>query len=443
MLLYSAIGEAVPHVFKRKFAFHSRSGNLEKKTGRGVPLYYRMRARRKRGGRLALLLVLCLLAGFSSAESLLDSEKNVCGGRRPLHAQLWGRCDLGLGPVTDESGAVAHGHVQCEGMEAIWCAPYFESEDECPVCALNRITQEREEAQRRVDVCRMYCSLEGGVCAHDGMCHCHAGRTGVWCEGSDCGEHGRYSPDRGACVCESEWHGRYCEVHVEAAAAPAPIIVQASPSGPVEYRNGWAAEEGGKIECHEGFAGDGCTMCAAEAVCVPTHDVENPYTLALIHPSQQSEELFDPEPALTTMYYGKKPFRPNMSGDEYSCDCRPREALPNSKLGANHHHTGVGQSLSKQSYMHDHYDYHYVPRGTVKHFMAGAALIIIFITFLLVLFVYKYSPSKHRKARMNGRRQQQYPQQQQYAPASPLQQQQPSIFGRNYLNDNFDAFAEQ
>ena len=390
-----------------------------------------------------LLLVLCLLAGFSSAESPLDSEKNVCGGRRPLHAQVWGRCDLGLGLgfVTDESGAVAHGHVQCEGVETVWCAPYFESEEECPVCALNRVTHEQEEAQRRVDVCRIYCSAEGGVCAHDGMCHCHAGRTGVWCEGSDCGKHGRYSPDRGACVCETEWHGRYCDVHVEAAVAPVPIIVQASPSGPVEYRNGWAAEEGGRIECHEGFAGDGCTMCAAEAVCVPTHDVENSFALALIHPSQQTEDLFDPDPALTSMYYGKKPFRPSVNGDEYSCDCKSGKVMPDANLGANHHHTSAGQPLSKQRYMHDHYDYHYVPRGTVKHFMTGAAFIIAFITFLLVLFVYKYSPAQHRNARKNVRRQQQqYPQQQQYAPVTPLQQQhqQTSIFGHDYLETEFN-----
>lgn len=391
-----------------------------------------MKARRGRSGGLAFLSLLCLLSGLNLAKSTQDSEKNACGGRRPLHAQLWGMCDLGLGFVTDENGSEAHGHVQCEGMEAVWCAPYFESEKECPVCALNALMLAQEEALRRVDICRVYCDMYGGVCAHDGTCHCHVGRTGVWCEGSDCGEHGRYSSDKKTCVCEDEWRGRYCDVRIEE--APAPIIVHVGQAGPVEHRNGWTEKEGGKLECHEGFAGDGCTMCAVEAVCVPTHDVETPYALALIHPSQQKDELFDPDPKLTNMYYGKKPFRPGFSDGEYSCDCKFGAVTASAKMDTIGHHSTAPQQVSKQRYMHDHYEYHYVPRGTVNHLMLGAGVVIVFMSLLLLWFLYRYSPGRYSKSRKRSQKQQSHP------PLSPPepQQQRERIFNQEYIK-NFET----
>jgi len=370
----------------------------------------------------AVLIILCLCALVTRAD--LQVETNECGGRRPLHARLWAECELGMGgPVLDESGAQAHGHIQCDGPDAVWCAPYFEQPTNCPVCALNKMARRHKETEMLVGACREMCDAEGGVCAHDGLCHCHPGWTGTWCGGRSCGEHGRYSPDLRACLCEEAWHGAHCEVFVPAPPPPAPVVQiehKEVRAGPAEYRNGWAEREGGPLACHEGYAGERCTVCAAEAVCVPTHDVEAPYALALIHPSQQTEELLEPDPALTAMYHGRRPFRPRADG-EYACDCRPKEDAMSAQAKFVHHFSGAGQPLSKQRYLHDHYEYHYVPRGTVRHAMFGAAFLLIFMCAMLAILLYKYAPGPARKVRKVVRRPQNYhyqQQQQQQQPAS-------------------------
>lgn len=305
---------------------------------------------------------------------LAADGRNECGGTRPLGRAIGELCDAGLGR--------GHGHVQCDGPDIVWCAPYTEDKEECAVCKYKGVADTRTGELRaltdRVFACQQICDARGGVCSYGGECVCFPGWGGENCGERDCGKFGIEKD--GECVCNTDWAGDACDVYVGRG------------NEAIERKNG--RETAGRMECHDGWTGDACDRCASDAVCVPTHDAEHPYALALVPPAQQTEEFFSPSPALTKLYHGRRPFRPV---SPYACDCTTEETTDEDP---DYHHSSAKRATSQQRYMHDHYEHHYVANDVVYNGLLAVAIVLVLIGVIFMFFCVKYAPKRQtRKSR--------------------------------------------